>query len=304
MSNHTPEFEQGKPDREGGPARLAPIGFIGLGDQGLPMAVAVAEAGYPLHVWARRASSLDHLGQMSHIRHANIAMLASACEVVALCVGTDNDVFEIVEGGLLASLRSGSIIVNHGTGTPRNALRLSELCASAGVTALDAPVSGGRAGAEAKTLTTMVGGPLASVEHCEPLFRSFSAHVVHLGRPGAGQGAKLLNNALMILNQASIVEVVNLGAAFGIDPGTLVEVLNLGSAASRALSLLNTNMRPETIANTMDHMLRVLALDMEIFATAMKEQGMDASAITARGLAGIAALPDLVYRLLNPTPES
>jgi len=286
MSNHTPEFEQGKPDREGGPARLAPIGFIGLGDQGLPMAVAVAEAGYPLHVWARRASSLDHLGQMSHVRHANIATLASACEVVALCVGTDDDVFEIVEGGLLAGLRGGSIIVNYGTGTPRNAIRLSELCAPAGVTALDAPVSGGRAGAEAKTLTTMVGGPLASVEHCEPLFRSFSAQVVHLGGPGAGQGAKLLNNALMILNQASIVEV-----------------LNLGSAASRALSLLNTKMRPETIADTMDHMLRVLALDMEIFATAMKEQGMDASAITARGLAGMAALPDLVYRL-NPTPES
>jgi len=62
-------------------------------------------------------------------------------------------------------------------------------------------------------------------------------------------------------------------------------------------------MRPETIADTMDHMLRVLVLDMEIFATAMKEQGVDTSAITARGLAGIAALPDLVYRL-NPTQES
>ena len=169
MAHHTSEYKQGKPDCEGGPGRLAPIGFIGLGDQGLPMAVAVAEAGYPLHVWARRASSLDHLGQISHVRHATIATLASACEVVTLCVGTDDDVFEIVESGLLAGLRGGSIIVNHGTGTPRNALRLSELCASVGVTVLDAPVSGGRAGAEAKTLTTMIGGPLASVEHCEPL---------------------------------------------------------------------------------------------------------------------------------------
>lgn len=301
MSYPTSEFEQGKPGREGGPARLVPIGFIGLGDQGLPMAVAVAEAGYPLHVWARRMSSLDLLGQIAHVRHATIATLASACEIVALCVGTDDDVFEIVEGGLLAGLRGGSIIVNHGTGTPRNAIRLSKLCASVGVTVLDAPVSGGRAGAEAKTLTTMVGGPLASVEHCEPLFRSFSAHVVHLGGPGAGQGAKLLNNALMILNLASIVEVVNLGAAFGMDSGTLVEVLNLGSAASRALSLLNTRMSPETIADTMEHMLRVLALDMEIFSTAMKEQGVDASAITTRGLAGMAVLPDLAYRL-NPTP--
>ncbi len=303
MSHHTPEFEQGKSDREGGPVRPVPVGFIGLGDQGLPMAIAVAEAGYPLHVWARYAGSLDQLGQMSHVPHTNIDTLASACEVVALCVGTDDDVFKIVEGGLLAGMRDGSIIVNHGTGTPRNALHLSELCAAAGVTVLDAPVSGGRAGAEAKTLTTMVGGPLASFEYCEPLFRSFSAHVVHLGGPGAGQGAKLLNNALMILNQASIVEVANLGAAFGIDPRTLVEVLNLGSAASRMLSLLNIKMRPETIADTMEHTLHVLALDMEIFATAVKEQGMDASAITARGLAGIAALPDLVYRL-NPTPES
>ena len=110
----------------------------------------------------------------------------------------------------------------------------------------------------------------------------------------------MLNNALMILNYANIVEVVNLGAAFGINPGTLVEVLNLGSAVSRALSLLNTETRLEIIADTMEHRSRVLALDMEIFATAMKEQGEDASTVTARGLAGIAALPDLVYQL-NPT---
>ena len=96
---------------------------------------------------------------------------------------------------------------------------------------------------------------------------------------------------------------MNLGTAFGIAPGTLVEVLNVGSAASRALSLLNIEMRTQTSADTMEHRARVLALDMEIFATAMKEQGMDASVIAARGLAGIAALPDLVYQL-NPNLEA
>ncbi len=157
------------------------IGFIGLGDQGLPMAIAIAEAGYPLHVWARRPTSLDALGNVAHIRHDAISNLAASCDIVALCVSTDEDVIQIVTSGLLDGMRPGSVLVNHGTGTPGNAVRLTEICARAGVDVLDAPVSGGRPAAQARTLTTMVGGPQPVAQRCEALFGSFSRHVVYLG---------------------------------------------------------------------------------------------------------------------------
>src|SRR5262249_47749984 len=96
------------------------VGFIGLGDQGLPMAIAIAEAGYPLHVWARRPGSLDALGTVAHVCHDNIKDLAASCDIVALCVSTDEDVMQIVTGGLLDGLHPGSVLINHGTGTPRN----------------------------------------------------------------------------------------------------------------------------------------------------------------------------------------
>jgi 3-hydroxyisobutyrate dehydrogenase-like beta-hydroxyacid dehydrogenase len=103
-------------------------GFIGLGDQGLPMATAIAEAGYPLHTWAPRPGSLNALG-VAHIRHNDINDIAASCDIVALCVSTDEDVMQIVSGGLLDGIRPGSVVVNHGACTPRNAVRLTETCA-------------------------------------------------------------------------------------------------------------------------------------------------------------------------------
>src|ERR1700729_915950 len=173
------------------------VGWIGLGDQGLPMAVAIAEAGYPLHVWARHPASLDALGGTPHVRHGEVDDLAGACDIMGLCVSTDDDVRRLVTGGLLDGARPGSVVVNHGTGTPGNAVRLTEACAPFGVDVLDAPVSGGRPAAETKALTTLVGGPEPVARRCEPVFGSFSANVVYLGAAGPGQAPKLFNNALL-----------------------------------------------------------------------------------------------------------
>jgi len=87
-------------------------------------------------------------------------------------------------------------VVNHGTGIPRNAILLARRCGERGIDSLGAPVSGGRPGAEARTLTTLVGGPEPVVARCEPIFRSFASHVKRVGDAGAGQMAKLFNNAL------------------------------------------------------------------------------------------------------------
>ncbi len=271
------------------------IGFVGLGDQGLPMAVAIAEAGYTLHVWARKPGSLDGLGGTKHVKHDSLNSLGAACGIVGLCVRTDDNMLQVVTGGLLDGLRRGSVIVNHGTGTPQMAARLMELCAGVGVDVLDAPVSGGRPGAEAKSLTTLVGGPDAVVQRCEPVFRSFSNHVVHLGPTGTGQTAKLFNNALLMMNQAAIAEIVELALGAGMEPLRLFEALKLGSASSRALTLLNTMVTADTVG----HLSAVETEDMHIFQAAMTGIGVDAGAVTARGLAGANGLPALV-RHLNP----
>jgi 3-hydroxyisobutyrate dehydrogenase-like beta-hydroxyacid dehydrogenase len=269
------------------------VGFIGLGDQGLPMASAIADHGFELHVWARRPESLAPLAGTPHIAHDRVASLAGQVDVVALCIGTDEDVLRIVEDDLLAALRPGSIIVNHGTGTPANARRLARVGAAAGVEVVDAPVSGGRPAAEARTLTVLAGGSGAAIIVATPVFASFATHVVHLGGAGTGQMAKLFNNALLMMNQAAIADVLELATRAGLNASDLVDALRLGSADSRALQLMNTMVNPDTV----EHLSQVEALDMELFDQAMSDADVDASAATARGLAGANRLSEVIDRL-------
>ncbi|MFE7031784.1 NAD(P)-dependent oxidoreductase [Streptomyces sp. NPDC057621] len=270
------------------PKNTPVVGFIGLGDQGLPMARAVAEAGFALRVWARRPASLQPLAGIPHQAADSVEDLAASCDVVALCVGRDEDVERLI-AQMLPHLRSGAIVVNHGTGVPAIATRLAEQCVARQVAVLDAPVSGGRPAAEKKQLTCMVGGPDAAFEQCRPVFKAFSAHVVHLGQTGAGQTAKLFNNALLMLNQRSIA----LAAQLDIDLLSLLDVLKLASGASAALSLLNTMVRTDNV----EHLSKVEALDMELFDQAMRDAGIRAEEVTERGLSGARSLPALLTRL-------
>ncbi|WP_205315009.1 NAD(P)-dependent oxidoreductase [Nonomuraea lactucae] len=279
---------------------LPTVGFIGLGDQGLPMAIAIADAGYPMHAWGRRPDSLAALSDVCHVGHEDLTDFAAACDIVGLCVSTDDDVSGLVTGGLADHLRPGSVIVNHGTGTPKTAKDLAAFCADRRVEFLDAPVSGARAGAEARTLTTLVGGPAAVVKHCESVFRSFSAHVLHLGPHGAGQLAKLINNTLLMMNRANVADVIELLTAGGIDPIPFVEAAKLGSGSSRALQLLPTR-SPADFGATVAHLTEVELLDMDIFATAMTDLGIDAAPTTARAVSGARRLGDVLHAL-NPRP--
>ncbi|WP_423464331.1 NAD(P)-dependent oxidoreductase [Promicromonospora sp. MS192] len=278
------------------------VGFVGLGDQGLPMATAIAASGYDLHVWARRQASLDALDDTSRIEHPSLRALARAVDIVILCVRTDDDVLVLLTEELLPATRPGTIIVNVGTGTPGNATRAAELCARASVSFIDAPVSGGRIGAEARTLTTLVGGSTEVFDAVKPLFDSYSAHVLHCGGHGAGQLVKLFNNTLLMMNQAGIADIINLATQAGIDPIALAEALKLGSGASEALVRTPTN-SPVSLSDTAAHLSQVELLDMDLFDQAMTEAGIDAAEATARGIAGASALARVVA-LLNPEPAT
>src|ERR1700744_4219828 len=185
--------------------RTATVGFIGLGDQGAPIARAIAEAGFELHAWARNARSLDTLHGMRYVAHDSPAELGAASDIVGLCLNVDDNVREIMtSGGLLAAMRPGSVLVNQGTGLPAFALEMTRLAGERGVAVLGAPVSAVHAGAYAKTLVTLVGGEPAVIERCRPVFDSFSSKVAVMGGAGTGQMAKLINNALLMANQENL----------------------------------------------------------------------------------------------------
>lgn len=270
-----------------------PVGFIGLGDQGLPIATAIAEAGYALHVWDRNPDAVAGLGDLPHVQHESAAELAAACEVVQLCISTDNDVLELVSGHLVGQLGAGAIVINHGTGTPANAVRLFKLCSTASLHALDAPVSGGRPAALARSATTMIGGSEVVARRCGPLFRSFCENVFYLGGAGSGQTAKLFNNTLLMMNQANIADIIDLAIRCRVDVPRLVEVLKVSSANSRALELLHSMVTFETV----EHLTAVQLLDMKVFSEAMSDLDVKAEFATSRAIQGTNALRELLHRI-------
>ncbi|NMO57861.1 NAD(P)-dependent oxidoreductase [Actinoplanes sp. TBRC 11911] len=267
------------------------IGFVGYGDQGGPMARAIAEAGLPLHAWARRPESMEILQGVPHIPHPAVADLAAACDILCLCLPEDEDVRGVVaDGRLLDHMKPGSVLVNHGTGQPAFARELSRTAAEHGVEVLDAPVSGARAGAIAKTLITMVGGSADVTDRCRPVFETFSSKVVQVGGAGTGQMCKLFNNALMMMNQRNIEEIVALAQRVdGLELPALFDVLRSASATSFALEAMN---RAVTVANA-DHLTKLELLDMELFAEAMATYQPGAQSITERAVAGARGLVDL-----------
>lgn len=270
--------------------QLPRIGWIGLGDQGAPMARAIAEGGYPLHVWARRKTSLDVLNGVPYQAYDTIADLGADSDIVGLCLNDDPDVREIVTtGGLLESLAPGAVLVNFGTGLPAFAAELDRLAMPHKVKALDAPVSGGHAGAVEKRLTVLVGGDADVVATVRPVFETFATTVAHLGGPGAGQTGKLLNNTLLMANQQNIAELLDVAERLGLDLPALVNVIRAGTGSSVALQSLG---RTITTDNA-EHLSRLQLVDMDIYRKAVASLGDEVGPLTDRAVTGAQALPRL-----------
>jgi 3-hydroxyisobutyrate dehydrogenase-like beta-hydroxyacid dehydrogenase len=171
----------------------------------------------------------------------------------------------------------------------------AERCAEVGVDMLDSPVSGGRAAAEQHTLTTMVGGRRDAADRCRPVFESFSTLIAHLGPPGAGQLAKLVNNTLMAANLKNSEDILALADALGFDLPGLVDVLLASSGANFSLEALAKHMTPELAG----HYTKMVGKDVDHFSAAARARGVDESPIEAaarQGVAGIVAAVDRLQR--------
>jgi 3-hydroxyisobutyrate dehydrogenase-like beta-hydroxyacid dehydrogenase len=263
------------------------VGFIGLGDQGAPMAQAIAEAGWPLHVWARHPHSLAILADTPHTTHETVPDLGRACDIVGLCMTDDSDLLEILEDhGLLASLPASGIVVNHGTGDPQAAATLAQRVREQGHELLDAPVSGGRPAAEQHTLTTFVGGDVDTAARSRPVFDAFSSTIAYMGPSGTGQLAKLLNNASLLANLKNAEDIIALGASLGINPRNLVDALKTGSGSSFALQFLAGEISPEMAR----HLPELWHKDIGHFSDAIRSRDLPPSILEARAHESVEAL--------------
>ena len=175
------------------------------------MARRIVESGYPLVLWARRAESLAPFADTPAETASSIAELAARADHVGVCVVDDAGVEQVCDE-LIPAMRPGGRIAIHSTVHPNTVKALAARAAARGLALIDAPVSGGGAGAAARTLTVMIGGDEEVVAAARPIFETFGGLIVRVGGVGAGQTAKLVNNALM----AAHVAMAHYGLSCGV----------------------------------------------------------------------------------------
>jgi 3-hydroxyisobutyrate dehydrogenase len=200
------------------------LGFIGLGAMGLPMTRHLVEAGHTVTVASRSRGPIDEAVAFGAVEGDGPAAVAAASDVVMLCVPNSPEVVEVVDA-LEPELGPGKIVVDCSTISPEVERTQHERVAATGARYLDAPLSGGTAGAQKGTLTLMVGGDAATLEDATPALDPFVGLVVHVGGPGMGQVVKLCNNLIYAAQMTATAEATAMAASAGVDMAKLLEVL-------------------------------------------------------------------------------
>ena len=220
------------------------IAFIGLGNMGGPMALNLQKAGHDVRAFDLSKPACDKCAAdglkiaqdaAAAVQGAEvvISMLPASQHVEALFLGRDG------QPGLLASIAKGALVIDSSTIAAATSQKVAKAAEAAGITFIDAPVSGGTGGAIAGTLTFMVGGDTAALERARPLLEKMGANIFHAGTVGAGQTAKICNNMLLGILMAGTSEAIALGVANGLDPKVLSEIMRRSSGGNWALEKYN-----------------------------------------------------------------
>jgi 3-hydroxyisobutyrate dehydrogenase len=208
------------------------IGFAGLGVMGGPMARHLAAAGHEVAGYNRspakaRAWADAHGGRFAE----TVAEAASGAELLVLCVGNDDDVRQVV-GEALTVLEPGAVIVDHTTTSAKVAREMAAASDAKGVRFIDAPVSGGQAGAENGQLSVMAGGDAEALERARPVLMAYSKAIQHMGPSGAGQLTKMVNQIAIAGVVQGLAEAVHFAQAAGLDTDRVYEAISKGAAQS------------------------------------------------------------------------
>jgi 3-hydroxyisobutyrate dehydrogenase len=217
------------------------VAFLGLGNMGLPMALNLIKAGHQVHGFDLVQAQLDAFkaaggvpadsaSEATQDAEVIISMLPASCHVEALYLG---------DSGLLATANPKALLIDCSTISPKVSQAVAAAAKAKGFAMIDAPVSGGTAGAQAGTLTFMVGGDSAAVERARPLLEQMGKNIFHAGANGSGQTVKVCNNMLLGIQMLGTSEALRLGIANGMDPKVLSDIMSKSSGRNWVLELYN-----------------------------------------------------------------
>lgn len=212
-----------------------PVGFIGLGVMGLPMARHLADAGFPLTVYDRRQEALQKLsGYPDVVLASSPRGVAEASNIVVTMLPSGHEVQEVVFGvdGLIEGFTPGKLLLDTSSAEPGQTKAIAARLGRSGISMVDAPVSGAEAGAIAAELVFMVGGDADAVERVTPLLEVLGRQRFHLGAVGAGHAMKCINNLITAITFMATTEGLILGTDYGLDPAIMTEVLNTSTGMS------------------------------------------------------------------------
>ncbi|KEO90369.1 oxidoreductase [Erythrobacter longus] len=216
------------------------IAFIGLGVMGGPMTGHLARAGFNVTAYNRSPERAENWRKSWQNDGLNVAFAetpadaAKGADVVCTCVGNDEDLASvtIATGGVLETMPEGSLLIDHTTTSADMARQLGEACAAKGIAFVDAPVSGGQAGAENGQLAIMCGGSDEAMARANPVMQPYAKSIVHVGPTGAGQTAKMANQMCIAGVLGGLSEAIRLAQGAGLDLGKTYEAISGGAAQS------------------------------------------------------------------------
>lgn len=220
---------------------MSKIAFIGLGNMGGPMAANLGKAGHQLRVFDLVPAALDAAAAAgAHAASSAHDTLADAEIVISMLPASRHvEGLYLRDGGILAQIPAGALVIDCSTIAPVSARRVAEAAGARGLAMLDAPVSGGTAGAAAGTLTFIVGGAADALERARPVLQAMGKNIFHVGANGAGQVAKLCNNMALGVIMAATGEALALGVAQGLDPAVLSQMMAVSTGRSWATEVCN-----------------------------------------------------------------
>jgi 3-hydroxyisobutyrate dehydrogenase len=251
---------------------LRNIGFVGIGIMGQRMCRNLCKAGFPVIAYDLDPAAMETASSLGATVTPDLPTLARQVDLVICSLPTPAAVLAVTEGpqGLLAHLKPGSYVCDTSTVDPVTSRRVHTAALAVGVRSLDCPVSGGPGGAEAGTLTIMVGGDVADLEAVRPVLEAVGKKIVHCGGPGAGQVAKLVNQALVAVHTVGAVEALLVGRKLGLDLDTMVSILRTSSGCSW---ILENHLRVKALAGDFEpgFALDLMFKDLNLFLQAATE---------------------------------
>ncbi|WP_404331322.1 NAD(P)-dependent oxidoreductase [Mesobacillus maritimus] len=251
------------------------IGFIGTGVMGKSMAGHLLKAGYPLYVYTRTKEKAKELLDLGAGWASTPKEIAEKANVIITIVGYPTDVEEVYLGkdGLVTNGRENTYVIDMTTSTPSLAEKIHQEASKKGISALDAPVSGGDIGAREARLAIMVGGDEAAFKQVEPILQVMGSNIILQGKAGAGQHTKMCNQIAIASNMLGVMESIVYAEKAGLNPENVLKTITTGAAGSWSLS----NLAPRVIGGDFEpgFMIKHFIKDMGIALEEAEKMGLD-----------------------------